>query len=487
VRGFAPFLLAPQGDGHPQVRCPIGARHLLPPLGGYAGKEEVMVKLNPLRVPSIPWITHVVPYIPYDRPTVLAFEKRNGEVFRVLPQLFGEFLVLGVDKELHPADARAVLEFLRGDITKFYTLRQFLLRDIPEGSSEKTVQGRIIKFSPDKVKVYNEESMSTYTVRIFSDGSAECSCPDFTHRRAGTGTWCKHIKFVHQVLKEEFSPKEEFPYHLPLWKLDKVLDERELIEFLGGLYEVLNTKPTQMGIYSHDRRSYSKPMIGVEFEVPFNHWLEYQFLLHLISALKEKGIVAAYERDSSVRGGEIKLNPFPATLEECLEKGKLLEHIKELLPHLFVGEEYISAGLHIHINMTPFSHISAQGIKVKLSPIVSLFEKRFDIEKLFGRSFNGFALQMKYARGKDARYGWINYETLPHTIEVRLGCAIKGNPVRILLMGLLFQKLFWARLEGRFSPPPIDASREEIISAFASVLSEEEKAHVVPLLEEALV
>ncbi|MCI4458349.1 MAG: hypothetical protein JHC21_01875, partial [Thermocrinis sp.] len=291
-----------------------------------------MVKLNPLRVSPILCLARLAPYIPYNRPTVLAFEKRNGEVFQVIPQLFGEFLVLGVDRELHPADARTVLEFLRGDITKFYTLRQFLLRDVPEGSSEKTVRGRIIRFSPDKVRVYNEESGFIYTVRILEDGSAECNCPDFTHRRAGTGTWCKHIRFVHQTLREEFSPKEEFPYHLPLWKLDKVLDGRELIEFLGGLYKVLNALPDQMGIYSHDRRSYSSPMLGAEFEIPFNHGLEYQLLLHLISVLKEKGIVAAYERDSSVRGGEIKLAPFPATLEECLEKGKLLKNIKYLLP-----------------------------------------------------------------------------------------------------------------------------------------------------------
>jgi hypothetical protein len=445
-----------------------------------------MVKLNPLYVPTVPWLTHLVPYIPYDRPTVLAFEKRNGEVFKVLPQLFGEFFVLGVDRELDPPYARAVLEFLRGDIPKFYALRQFLLREVPEGSSEKTVQGRIVKFSPDKVKLYNEESMSAYTVRILKDGQAECSCPDFQNRRVGTGTWCKHIKFVHQVLREEFSPKEEFPYHLPLWKLNKVLEERELIEFLGGLYEVLNTSPAKQGSYSHDRRNYDTPMLGVEFEIPFNHGLEYRFLLHLISALKEKGIVSAYERDWSVCGGEIKLEPFPATLEECIAKGKLLKNLKQLVSGLFVSEEYISAGLHVHINMSPFSHISPRQIQTRLSPIVVLLEESFNLEKLFGRGFNGFALRRRHARGKEARYGWVNYKSLPHTIEIRLGCAIKGSPVRILLTTLLLQKLFWARLEGNFNPPSTSASREEILASLSSVLSEDEKAHIVPLLREAL-
>jgi len=405
-----------------------------------------MVKLNPLKVSSTLWLTHLVPYIPYDRPTVLAFEKSRGEVFKVLPQLFGEFLVLGVDRELHEAYARAVLEYLRGDIHKFYALRDFLLRDIPEGSSERTVRGRIVKFSPDKVKLLSEESGAVYTVRIFKGGHAECSCPDFQKRRVGTGTWCKHIKFVHQALKEEFSPNENFPYHLPLWKLNKVLEGRELIEFLGGLYEVLNTNSAQRGSYSHDRRNYDAPMLGVEFEIPLNNGLEFEFLLHLISALKEKGIVAAYERDWSVLGGEIKLEPFPAILEECLEKGKILRNLRELVPKLFVSEEYISAGLHVHINMVPFSHIPPPKIRAKLSPIVSLFEERFNLEKLFGRGFNGFALKRKHARGKEARYGWINYKSLPYTIEVRLGCAVKGNPVKILLTSLLLQRLFWARL-----------------------------------------
>jgi hypothetical protein len=446
-----------------------------------------MVKLNPLKVSSIPWLTHLVPYIPYDQPTVLAFEKRSGETFKVLPQLFGEFLVLGVDRELHEAYARAVLEYLRGDIPKFYVLRDFLLRDIPEGSSEKTVKGRIVRFSPDKVKLFSEESLSVYTVRILEGGHAECSCPDFQKRRVGTGTWCKHIKFVHQALREEFSPNENFPYHLPLWKLNKVLEGRELIEFLGGLYEVLNTSQAQREGYSHDRRSYDTPMLGVELEIPLNHGLEFEFLLHLISALKEKGIVASYERDWSVLGGEIKLEPFPATLEECLEKGRILKSLRELVPRLFVSEEYISAGLHIHINMSPFSHIPYSKIRAKLSPIVSLFEERFNLEKLFGRGFNGFALKRKHARGREARYGWINYKPLPYTIEIRLGCAVKGNPVRILLTSLLLQRLFWARLEGRFSPPSAFASREEILSALTSVLSEEERNYIVPLLESALV
>jgi hypothetical protein len=447
-----------------------------------------MVKLNPLKISSIPWLTHLVPYIPYDQPTVLAFEKSHGETFKVLPQLLGEFFVLGVDRELHEAYARAVLEYLRGDIPKFYTLRAFLLRDIPKGSSEKTVRARIVKFSPDKVKLFSEESMTVYTVRILEGGHAECSCPDFQNRRVGTGTWCKHIKFVHQALKEEFSPNENYPYHLPLWKLNKVLEGRELIEFLGGLYEVLNTNQAQKGSYSHDRRSYDTPMLGVEFEIPLNHGLEFEFLLHLISALKEKGIVASYERDWSVLGGEIKLEPFPATLEECLEKGKILKNLRELVPRLFFSKEegYISAGLHVHINMSPFSHIPYSKIRAKLSPIVSLFEERFHLEKLFGRGFNGFALKRRHARGKEARYGWINYRSLPYTIEVRLGCAVKGSPVKILLTSLLLQRLFWARLEGKFTPPSVDASGEEILSAFSSVLSEEERSHIVPLLRKAL-
>jgi hypothetical protein len=185
-----------------------------------------------------------------------------------------------------------------------------------------------------------------------------------------------------------------------------------------------------------------------------------------------------------VEGGEIKLKPFPATLEECLEKGNLLKAIREALPLLFEDDRL--AGIHVHINMYPFEHLSKGQIERKLSPVVRLFEGRFNLPLLFGRDFNRYALRMEEVSEGNARYGWINYRPLPYTVEVRLGCAKKGDPVKILLTALLLQRAFWAKLEGNFKVPPLKASRGKILSAFAELLSEEERKHIVPLLEEAL-
>jgi hypothetical protein len=53
-------------------------------------------------------------------------------------------------------------------------------------------------------------------------------------------------------------------------------------------------------------------------------------------------------------------------------------------------------------------------------------------------------------------------------------------------MGLFMQRAFWAIMEGRFEVPPLDASREELLSAFSKLLSRKEREYIVPLLREAL-
>ncbi|MFZ8860738.1 MAG: SWIM zinc finger family protein [Thermocrinis sp.] len=443
-----------------------------------------MVKqaLRSLKVSSVQGLPNVVPSEAGKR---IYFYSHGGEEIILFPQLFGKFLVLGVNKEIDPQTARNILEFLRGDIPKFHTLRQFLLREVPEGSSEKTAQAKLLWFSPERVDIFSEESGLIYTVRILEGGHAECSCPDFQNRRAGTGTWCKHIKFVHQTLREEFSPNENYPYHLPLWKVPNPSPWAELIESLGGLYKVLEYDQASQGHYSHSREKYQEPMLGVEFEIPCALGEEFPFLRRLISALMQQGVIQSYEYDGSVDGGEIKLKPFPATLEECLEKGELLKTLRDLTKGLFESDR--RAGMHVHINMYPYNAFSKGYIREKLSLIVSLFEKRFNLAILFGRGFNRYALKREYARGRRERYGWVNYEPLPYTVEVRLGCSKKGDPVKVLLTALLLQRAFWARLEGNFTVPSPKASREKILSAFASLLSEEERKYIVPLLEEALI
>jgi hypothetical protein len=449
--------------------------------GGPAGQEEVMVKVKPsfLKVSHEKGTLKVVP-CGGDRWARLKFEF-GGEDIWVSPQLFGKFLVLGVSKEIDSQTARNILELLQEDLPKFYKLRAFLLKEPPEGSSEEVAQAEVHWFSLDEAELFCEDDLVLHLVRILDGGNAECSCRDFK-----AGTWCRHIRFLHQHLREAYSPNVKlYPYHLPLWPIEDLSEGAKLVVSLGGLYTVLSNPESTCNSYQNHREVYYTPMLGVEFEVPCSRYPEISFLKRIITTLKEKGIVSAYERDASVEGGEIKLKPFPATVEECLEKGNLLKTIREVVKPLFEDNERL-AGIHVHINMYPFEHLSKGQIERKLSPIVRLFERRFDLTLLFGRGFNRYALRREEVSKENARYGWVNFRPLPYTVEVRLGCAKKGDPVKILLVALLLQRAFWARLEGRFKVPSPKASREKILSAFADLLSEEERKHIVPLLKEAL-
>ncbi len=409
----------------------------------------------------------------------------SGERITLFPQLFGDILVLGVDRKIDPQTARSILELLRADIPRFSRLRDFVLREVPEGSSERTVQIKITEFWADLFEVLDLELVNDYEVRIHDGGDAVCTCWE-SEKLAGKKGWCRHIKALHQTLREMLSPDaERFPYHLPLWEVNEVPEVAKLIESLGGLYRVMWRKEPSAESYSHRLYKYKDPVLGVEFEIPSGGCREFSLLKRAISLLKEKGVILSYERDGSVSGGEVKLPPFPATIEEVLKRGQLLKALRDLGNRCF--EDEILAGLHVHINMWPYNCFSRGWIMEKLYPIVHLFEKRFNLAVLFGRGFNRYARRRKRARGKAARYGWINYEPLPYTVEVRLGCAKKGDPVKILLVALLLQRAFWARLEGTFRVPSVNAGREKILSAFADLLSEEERRCIVPLLEEALI
>jgi len=418
---------------------------------------------------------------PYRANMDLAFTGPDGEDIRLLPQLHGRFLVLGVNQELDPQIARAVLDFLRADMPRFYRLRAFLLRDVPAGSSEKTVRQVILQFSPDRVELLSLDSGQTYTVRIHDGGHAECTCPDYFYRRRKIGAWCKHIKALHQMVREEFSPKEDFPYYLPLWEMKEVSPEVELIEALGGLYEVFSHPSAERESYTRRRDGYEVPTLGVEFEIPEGTGPGATLLTKVVSALKNRGLVLSFERDSSVDGGEIKLTPFPATLEECLEKGQLLKNLRGLVRGLFESSKY--SGLHVHINMWPFRE-RWEDVPELLLPFALLLQRRFNLASIFGRGMNPYAT--KIGATVPLRYWWVNFMSLPYTVEIRLGCSKHGDPVKILLMALFLQRAFWAIMEGRFKLPSFDASGEELISAFSSLLSEEERRYIVPLLKEAL-
>jgi hypothetical protein len=387
-----------------------------------------------------------------------------------------------VNQKISPQIARAVLEFLRKDMPRFYKLRAFLLRGVPEGSSERVARMTITRFTPDRVELLSFDSGLYYTVRIHDGGNAECSCPDFVNRRAGTGTWCKHIRALHQSLREHFSPKVEgFPYCLPLWEMDKISPEAEFIEALGGLYEVMSHPDAERESYTRRRERYSDPLLGVEFEIPEGRGTEMTLLLKVISVLMKNGLVSHYERDASVDGGEVKLKPFPATLEEVLKRGKLLKDLRGLVKGLFISSKH--AGLHVHINMWPFRDREEE-IPQKLLPFTLLLERRLNLVSVFGRSLNHYAARME--ADFHPRYKWVSFASLPHTVEIRLGCSKHGDPVKVLLIALFMQRVFWAIMEGRFKVPSLDTSGDKLISAFSKLLSKEERRYIVPLLKEAL-
>jgi hypothetical protein len=425
---------------------------------------------------GLPW---VIPRTAYSE---IAFTKSDGVEIILRPQLYGENLVLGVNRWLSPQVARAVLEFLRGDMPRFYRLRAFLLSEVPEGSSEEDTRLFIWKSSPDRFELSSLGSRTIYVVRIHDGGRAECSCPNFQNRRAGTGTWCKHIKALHRWLRENFSPNVSmFPYCLPLQEIDEVSPSAKLIEELGGLYEVMSHPDAERGSYTRRRDEYETPTLGVEFEIPGGRGTEMVLLVKVISTLKNRGLVLSYERDASVDGGEIKLTPFPATLEEVLKRGQLLKELRDLVKGLFVNSK--PAGLHVHVNMWPFRERLGEILEILL-PFVRLIQRRFNLVSIFGRGLNS------YATGIEAlappRYWWVNFMSLPHTVEIRLGCSKHGDPVKILLMALFMQRAFWAIMEGRFEMPSPYASGDKLISAFSQLLSEEERSYIVPLLKDAL-
>ena len=129
----------------------------------------------------------------------------SGERITLFPQLFGDTLVLGVDRKIAPKTARSILELLRADIPRLHRLRDFVLREVPEGSSERTVQIKITEFWADLFEVLDLELIDYYEVRLYDGGNAECTCWE-SKKLAGRNGWCRHIKALHQALREILSP-----------------------------------------------------------------------------------------------------------------------------------------------------------------------------------------------------------------------------------------------------------------------------------------
>jgi len=388
---------------------------------------------------------------------------------KVVPVLEGRLIRLGVSPELDDERERIeLLSLFRREVPQLYRLRSFLLSTPPAGSAEPylTEEVRWLGFADWLVKGQSD----WYQVQVGENGAPTCTCPDFTHRRRGR-TWCKHIVGLHQVLQRALQPKEGFQL-LPAWRVREKTAMAELVEMVGGLFEIEQAPLIYQASYSRKREQYDAPMLGVEFEVPLYREEELDHLRKVLTLLRRQGIVLTYEYDASVDGGEIKFVPFPATLEKVNEVAVMMEGIKALYPRLFERGGY--AGIHVHINVYPLNLADRSYVNVG-----TWFRKNFDLPKIFGRSFNRYA---KEAVSRRDRYSWLNLTNLPETVEVRLGSAY-GEPRKILYGALLLQRVIWAKKDGFRLPNRASQRFEKLLNLF----SDEEKKVMAPFLREHLV
>ena len=394
----------------------------------------------------------------------------RNKVLSVVPLLEGRLIRLGVNTELDERERIELLSLFRREVPQLYRLRSFLLSTPPAGSAEPylTEEVRWLGFSDWLVKGQSD----WYQVQVGQDGTPTCTCPDFKHRRRGKGTWCKHIVGLHQVLQRALQPKEGFQL-LPAWQVREKTAMAELVEAVGGLFEIEQAPLIYQASYSRIRERYDAPMLGVEFEVP-RYSEELEHLRKVLTLLRRKGVVLTYEHDSSVGGGEIKFVPFPATLEKVHEVAGLMEGIKALYCRLFDERRGGYAGIHVHVNVYPLRLTERSYVNVG-----TWFRRNFDLPKIFGRSFNRYA---KEAVSHRDRYTWLNLRNLPETVEVRLGSAY-GEPRKILYGALLMQRVIWARNDGFRLPNKASQRFERLLNLF----SEEEKKVMAPFIKEHLV
>ena len=315
-------------------------------------------------------------------------------ILKVVPVLEGRLIRLGVSPELDDERERIeLLSLFRREVPQLYRLRSFLLSTPPAGSAEPylTEEVRWLGFADWLVKGQSD----WYQVQVGENGAPTCTCPDFTHRRRGR-TWCKHIVGLHQVLQRALQPKEGFQL-LPAWRVREKTAMAELVEMVGGLFEIEQAPLIYQASYSRKREQYDAPMLGVEFEVPLYREEELDHLRKVLTLLRRQGIVLTYEYDASVDGGEIKFVPFPATLEKVNEVAVMMEGIKALYPRLFERGGY--AGIHVHINVYPLDLTEHSYVHIG-----TWFRRNFDLPKIFGRSFNRYA---KEAVSRRDRYSWL--------------------------------------------------------------------------------
>jgi len=406
------------------------------------------------------------------RGEVLSLSFREGDVV-LYPVMDRGLIYLGTDKPLQPEVVGRVLSLLRRDIPSLLVLRRFLLRKVPANSGKVfDVQVRLGEsYAQWHVKSERRRDLS-YVVSLDEEGNPSCTCPDFRQRRAGTGKWCKHIASLHQKL---LSLRAE--YLIPLRRVE----EGETIYEKLGLLAVLAEKAIDRLDYSHHREQFDAPMLGVEFEVPEIYPQEqYSLLRKVLSLLKKKGVVLSFERDGSVSGGEIKLTPFPASLQKVQETADLLRSVQKSFPDLFGGRSF--AGLHVHINVWPL----VQSGKLDWADIVQVglfFEKRFDLMKMFGRAFNTYALSFREATPNE-RYVWLSRNN--YTVEVRLGNS-RHEPLQVLLGAYLLCRLLWAVAGRELFALPVYAPSPQVEETLVSLFPQEEQETIRAYIRSHLV
>ena len=359
------------------------------------------------------------------------------------------FIYLGTNRKVSPEEAGQVLGMLQGDIPDLLALRRFLLKRPPFEVEEE--EGRIAPLSS-----FREWSVSTLdysgVVRLKEDGEPE--------------EWSKEAVLLHKILRRK-TPQEAKSL-IPLWRVEVKGGIAKLLKEFGAL-GLLSQEPATMSSYSNSRTTFEEPMLGVEFEIP-SGGEALETVRRAITLLMKKGLVLAYERDASVRGGELKLVPFPATVEKVVEVAEVLEGLQQLGGELFEAP-HIKSGLHVHINVWPLRETLD---RTKVYEVVDLFQSRFRLQKMFGRRFNQYARRILYASDVEYKYFWLSARSLPQTVEVRLGNSQKP-PLKTLLSALLVQRVLWAVGKGEVSAKDLSQKpANELVEALSSLFTPEE-------------
>ena len=289
----------------------------------------------------------------------------------------------------------------------------------------------------------------SYTISVGPDG-ARCTCPDFIFR----GGVCKHIATLARLVQENMDGlplevKDASPKPLR-FTLPKGVNWVEYLIAPPFIYQ---------GSYQNHRQPAEGLKVGVEWEIPeripTNWYKARKYLAYLISSFS-----LLWERDGSVKGGEFKTNS-PIDIREAYRLLGQLGKFRENFPKLFRSD--LSAGLHLHFNISDLSDEGKEKVKEFLYKVgLLLEEKRPLLYSLYGREFNRFCQPLRIA-GRENRYAWLNL-TGSATVEFRLGNAKASGRTYI---SALRASAFLFRKARESLERPLDP--EKVVEAFVKL------------------